>query len=129
MTRKPPAPAYGPAGTALMAAVSGAYRLDPAETVVLAQACRTVDELDCLEVELRGAPMTVKGSMGQPVPNPLLEQVRGHRKLLESLCRSLALPLEGEQLGTVRHPQQRQAARSRQRREDLRAVRSPNGGA
>jgi hypothetical protein len=118
---------FRPSGAALWAMVTDAFRLDPAEMAVLRQLCRTVDELDRLDEALRDAHMMVKGSTGQPAANPLLEQVRAHRKVLESLCRSLALPVDGEVTGSVRHPQQAGAARSRHRSAALRSARSSGG--
>src|SRR5215204_910014 len=105
-------PFDGSAGE-LWSSVSEAYDLDPAERSLLLQACRCLVELDRIEGELSSAQLMVTGSTGQPVPNPLLASALAHRKVLESLLRSLALPAPGQSAGVVRHPLQTQAARSR----------------
>src|SRR4051794_27952245 len=99
------------AGKRLWSAVAGLYVLNPAETSILAEACRTADELSRLERAVRALPSLVaEGSTGQPRSHPLLEEVRRHRVLLERLTASLALPDEDEESGM--RPGQKHAQRA-----------------
>jgi hypothetical protein len=102
-------------GKRLWAAVATKYVLTPAELEMLAQACRTADELDRLERAVRQlSELTVRGSTGQPKAHPLLAEVRAHRVLLERLTGALNLPDEDEEVGlrgSSRHAQR--AARGR----------------
>ena len=102
-------------GKRLWAAVVNKYVLTAAEVEMLAQACRTTDELDRLERAVRVLPeLTTTGSTGQLKPHPLLEEVRRHRTLLERLTTALALPDEDQTVGlrgASRHAQK--AARAR----------------
>jgi hypothetical protein len=51
--------------------------LDPGELCVLAEACRTKDELDRLEAAVRALPsLLATGSQGQEKAHPLLAEVR-----------------------------------------------------
>jgi hypothetical protein len=87
-------------GKRLWLSVVGKYVLTAAESEMLAQACRTTDELDRLERAVRVLPdLTTTGSTGQLKPHPLLAEVRAHRLLLERLTTALALPDEDEESG------------------------------
>ncbi len=59
------------------------------EIELLVEACRLVDRLTTLEAELESLPLTVKGSRGQPVPQPLLSEIRAERGLLAKLIEAL----------------------------------------
>lgn len=71
------------------------FDLSEHEYPILEGACRELDLITELEKELKGAPLMVRGSMGQDVANPLLAEVRQHRAAYVGLIRSLKLP-EGE---------------------------------
>jgi hypothetical protein len=97
--------------------VADEYVLTPAELAVLAEACRTVDELDRLEKAVRKLPeLTTTGSTGQIRPHPLLSEVRLHRQLFDRLAASLNLPDEDQEVGlrpSQRHGQKAADARWR----------------
>lgn len=76
--------------------ITSTYRLRPDELRVLEDACREVDLVDRLEAELDGAALTVKGSQGQPVANPLVTEIRQHRQVVKALLGSLKLPDEDD---------------------------------
>jgi hypothetical protein len=120
--RASPYGGFSASGRRLWRDTLSAYELHPAEHQLLLAACRSLTELERVERELATGPLMVTGSTGQPVPNPLLAEVRAHRKTVETLLRSLALPVEGETQGRVRSPAARDAARARWRRDELRPV-------
>lgn len=107
----------GDRGRKLWRDVVGTYQLDPGELAVFEQLGRTVDELDRLNAAVADAPVTVPGSRGQETLNPVFAAVLAHRKMIETLSRALALPADGEQVGTFRNPHRKAAVNSRWRRD------------
>jgi hypothetical protein len=74
--------------------VMGKYELRFDERRLLEDACREIDIIERLEVEFRGADTMVKGSMGQLVASPLLQELRQHRAVVARLLGQLKLPDE-----------------------------------
>lgn len=107
----------GAAGRRLWRSVTPEYDLFPAELALLEQACRTVDTIALMDAELAVTGVMTEGAMGQPRPNGLLSQLVEHRKVLNQLLVSLALPMPGEEYGAIRSPQQHAAAQARWRAE------------
>ena len=87
-------PTLGKQGTALHAAVTAKYELNPDELELVAMAARSADDLAKLEAELVNAPVMVPGSMGQERVNPLFAEVRATRALIGQLLGRLKLPDE-----------------------------------
>jgi hypothetical protein len=54
--------------------------------------------------------MIVGGSRNQPKVNPLIRELRDHRKLFDQLVAGLALPVAGEAIGKRRTPAAKQTA-------------------
>src|SRR5690606_5966339 len=96
--------------------VTSVYDLRPDELRVLEDACREVDLIERLEEELRDAQLVVRGSMGQPVANPLVQEIRQHRAVLRGLLGSLKLPDEDDRQALARSTSARAAAQARWRR-------------
>ncbi|WNM28451.1 hypothetical protein RN607_05470 [Demequina capsici] len=98
----PPA-GLGTRGAAFWTATLAAYELTDSETAMLLEACRTLDNLDALAEAIQTHGVMVTGSMGQPVVNAALTEVRGQRLALHRLLTALALPDEdGEALPSAR---------------------------
>jgi hypothetical protein len=74
--------------------VMKSYRLRPDELRLLEDACREIDIIERLDaaVSKPSFKLTVRGSMGQNVINPILQEVRQHRIAFASLARQLKLP-------------------------------------
>lgn len=79
-------------GRKLWRDVTSQYQLRVDELRVLEDACREVDIIERLEDEMEDAPLTVHGSMGQPVANPLIQELRMHRSVLARLLGNLKFP-------------------------------------
>lgn len=58
---------------------------DPDKAELLFQACKTADQIAELDEAAAEAPLTVKGSMGQPVISPYIAEARVQRGLLAQL--------------------------------------------
>lgn len=105
----------GKSGRAMWADVTGTYQLRPDELRLLEDACREMDLVDRLVAELDKASLVVEGSMGQPVTNPLVQEIRQHRQVIKSLLAAIKLPDESGEQGS-RSAQARDAAAARWRR-------------
>lgn len=106
----PRAPAgLAPRGRSLWRQVQAAFELDPLESQVLTELCRTLDSCDRIRRELAAASLTVAGSTGQPRVNPLLGALESQVRLADRLASSLGVSLPGSAGGAP----QRKAARTR----------------
>lgn len=87
------------------------------ELEVLAEACRTADELATLKAALsKLTSPTTAGSMGQTVGHPLFAEVRAHRALLSRLLARLGLTSEEDGVVGARSAAARALANERWRR-------------
>ena len=85
-------------GCALFKQITGVYVLDPAESVLLEELCRTVDHIADMEARLVADGLTVTGGRGQiPRPHPLLAAQAEAQRTASRLVAELALPAIPEQ--------------------------------
>lgn len=92
------------------------FTLSGAELEILAEACRTLDDLDRLAEMVKTHGATVAGSQGQPVVNPALTEARGQRAILHRLVAALQLPDGDEEpIPTAVQLRGRRAAQARWR--------------
>lgn len=106
----------GAAGGCLWRDVTATYDLRVDEAAILEKACRASDRIVVLDEELSASTVMVSGSMGQPVVNPLVAEIRAHEALVASLLFRLKLPddpAEGAGGEGQRSTQARAAAQSR----------------
>lgn len=87
----PPPGLTGP-GLSLWIELTDSYEFRPDELVLLRQVAETTTLLDRLERESLTADTVVRGSQGQPVASPILQELRAHRATLTTMLRALALP-------------------------------------
>lgn len=88
----PTAKPLGPEGQQFHDAVVAEYQLSVAELRTLEDVCREIDLIERLQVALESAELLVRGSMGQPVASPFVQEIRQHRATLDRLIKSLNLP-------------------------------------
>ncbi|MER6402992.1 hypothetical protein ABT269_05550 [Streptomyces viridosporus] len=105
----------GARGYELWRAVLEDHELRTDELRVLEDACREADLIERLEEGMRGAPLVVNGSQGQPVANPIVQELRQHRALVSRLLAALKLSdAEQQERDAGRRSQQaRKAAMTR----------------
>lgn len=99
--RRPTAPAdLGPKAKKIWREITRDFELNIVELRILEDYCREVDLIERLQDAVARGQLTVSGSMGQPVANELIKEIRQHRALLPRLVSALNLPAEeGDEAG------------------------------
>jgi len=101
-----PPPTLGEAGQQLWTSIVAEYELGPGELRLLEDACSEADLISAMTQEWQalGRPMTAKGSMGQIISHPMLQELRQHRNALRQLILAMKLPADpgdDNEVGTV----------------------------
>jgi len=65
------------------------FALGAVDDELLMQACALVDDLERLHARLAAEELVVDGSMGQPRPHPLLDDVRRHTECLSRVLSAM----------------------------------------
>jgi hypothetical protein len=86
-------------GRSLWKSVAATFDLSEGELALLLEACRCLDDVEALQGELVGAPMTTVGSRGQEVVHPLRAELRSERLLLAKLLGQLDVPMPDDTSG------------------------------
>jgi hypothetical protein len=103
----------GKFGGALWKDVTEGWELHDADLRVLEMACRELELCHKIDKELASDTLIVTGSMGQPVVNGLLQELRRHRSTFAALIKQLALPDELGDEGETTTSNARAAAKAR----------------
>lgn len=79
------------------------YELRADELRMLEDACRTIDLIEKMQVRLddQVTQLVVKGSTGQPAANPLIQEIRQQRAVLQRLFAALKLSDVDESAGAA----------------------------
>ena len=88
-------------GADLFTTLTASFDFDAHEIVTVVELCLTASLLARLEAEMQGAPLTVRGSQGQQVGNPILQELARHRSTYLRLYSALNLPELDEDGNTV----------------------------
>ena len=117
MPEKSAAPAdLGSRGRKFWRETVGQFDLTKAESEILREVCRTLDDLDRLAASIVADGAMTTGSAGQVVVNPAVTEARGSRALLHRLVAALNLPDdEGDVVPSPRRIRAQHAAASRWR--------------
>lgn len=88
----------GKQGKSLWRRITSEFDLetDPDKGELLFQACKVADQIAELDEAAAEAPLTVKGSMGQPVISPFIAEARVQRGLLAQLLARMNFAETGE---------------------------------
>ncbi len=68
------------------------FTFEPGKVAILERACRVADQIAKLEAAAEAEPMTARGSMGQLVIHPFIQEIRQQSNVLNSLIKALGLP-------------------------------------
>lgn len=103
-------------GAAFWRSVVDVYELSEAESALLLECCRLLDETELLAAAVRAEGVTVEGSAGQPRAHPALAELRQLRIALSRLLAQLDLETEdGSSLPSLATLKARRAAEARWR--------------
>ena len=101
-------------GRAFWRDTAAGFYLERGELELLAEVCRTLDEIDALAAAIARDGPTVPGSAGQTRTHPAINEVRQHRLALGRLLAQLALPdLDGASIPKPTSLRASHAARTR----------------
>ena len=111
---KPRPPAnLGPAGRGLWRQLTAEYVFAPAETPVLAAACRQLDTVADLDAAVAAEGVLTTGSRQQTVVHPAVQEARLGRVAVARLLSSLSIPDEQDRPRTAASLRGQKAAESR----------------